>query len=259
MTPKNTQGNRNALKVPVMEDGWRGWSYGIFDCFSDPRECMCGLRSTTLMSLPYPNSLVISGLSSCCCCYTYSRNKRRLEHLETHGTPLREPVETCNHDCLSYGLFWLAAPALQVRLSFLSRTLGHRLSGFHRPLADLMCVGGTGSVEMPTATSLQVIVVTLAGSFKSIARSYWKSRASTSCTYICPVISCVTSSTRRMNMVFGQVVCPLARNVTRKATYFGTFKQGYHPQYKYSTSCNVVFPLRKWTSERMGLSASLRC
>ena len=155
MTPKNTQGDRNARKVPVMEDGLRGWSYGIFDCFSDPRECMCGLRSTTLSSLPYPNSLVISGLSSCCCCYTYSRNKRRLEHLETHGTPLRESVGICNHDCQCYCFFGLTAPALQVRLSFLSPwTLGHRLSGFHRPLADTMCVGGTRSVEMPSTTSL---------------------------------------------------------------------------------------------------------
>jgi hypothetical protein len=236
MTPKNTQGNRNALKVPVMEDGLRGWSYGIFDCFSDPRECMCGLRSTTLSSLPYPNSLVISGLSSCCCCYTYSRNKRRLEYLETHGTPLREPVGTCNRDCQLYGLFALAAPALQVRLSFPSPwTLGLRLSGFHRPSADMMCVGGTGSVEMLSKTSLSVFVATLVDSFKSIARSYWKSRASTNCIYICFVISCVTNSTRRMVMISGLVVCPLARNVTRgirrearKATYFGTFTDIIH-------------------------------
>ncbi|KAI0273895.1 PLAC8 family-domain-containing protein, partial [Russula aff. rugulosa BPL654] len=44
-------------------------------------------------------------LSCCCCCHVYSRNKRRLDHLETHGTPLREPVERYNHDCVSY--FWL--------------------------------------------------------------------------------------------------------------------------------------------------------
>ena len=59
MTPKNTQGDRNALRVPVMEDGLRGWSYDIFDCFADLRTCMCGLRSTTLLSLQYTNSLVI--------------------------------------------------------------------------------------------------------------------------------------------------------------------------------------------------------
>jgi hypothetical protein len=54
MTPKNAQngggGNRNALRVPVMEDGLRGWSYDIFDCFADRRTCMCGLRSSTLSS-----------------------------------------------------------------------------------------------------------------------------------------------------------------------------------------------------------------
>ena len=123
MTPKNTQngggGDRNALRVPVMEDGLRGWSYDIFDCFADRRTCMCGLRSTTLSStcrLQYPNSLVISGaLSCCCCCYVYSRNKRRFEHLERHGTPLREPVERYNRDCRWHCLL---APALQVRLSF---------------------------------------------------------------------------------------------------------------------------------------------
>jgi len=67
--------------------------------------------------LQYPNSLVISGALSCgCCFYVYSRNKRRLEHLETHGTPLREPVKWCNRDSLLSFLLGPAALALQVRL-----------------------------------------------------------------------------------------------------------------------------------------------
>ena len=33
-----------------MEDGLRGWSYDLFDCFADPRTCMCGLWPTTLLS-----------------------------------------------------------------------------------------------------------------------------------------------------------------------------------------------------------------
>ncbi|KAN0124416.1 PLAC8 family domain containing protein [Russula decolorans] len=98
MTPKNAQdgggGDRNALRVPVMEDGLRGWSYDIFDCFSDRRTCMCAL-------------------SCCCCCYVYSRNKRRFEHLETHGIPLREPVERYNRDCKWHFLLGQSAPALQ--------------------------------------------------------------------------------------------------------------------------------------------------
>ena len=52
MAPENAQnsgrGNRNALGIPVIEDGLRGWSYDLFDCFADRRTCMCGLRSTTL-------------------------------------------------------------------------------------------------------------------------------------------------------------------------------------------------------------------
>ena len=69
--------------------------------------------------LPYLNCLVVSGvLSCCCCCYVYSRNKRRLEHLESHGAPLREPVERFNRDCKWHCLLNQSAPALQVRLLF---------------------------------------------------------------------------------------------------------------------------------------------
>ena len=162
MTPMNAQnrggGDRNALRVPVMEDGLRGWSYDLFDCFADRRTCMCDLRSTTFSyrHLQYPDSLVISVVQSCCCgCYVYSRNKRRFDHLETHGTPLREPVERYNRDCKWHCLLGQAAPALQVRLSFPSPwTLVHRLSGFYRPSPGIMCVGGTGSVVMPSTTSM---------------------------------------------------------------------------------------------------------
>ena len=53
MAPENIQnsgrGNRNALGIPVMEDGLREWSYDLFDCFTDCRTCMCGLCLTTLV------------------------------------------------------------------------------------------------------------------------------------------------------------------------------------------------------------------
>ncbi|KAF8497555.1 PLAC8 family-domain-containing protein [Russula emetica] len=123
MTPKNTQnsggGNRNALRIPVMEDGLRGWSYDIFDCFADPRTCMCAL-------------------SSCCCCYAYSRNHRRFEHLERHGTPLREPVEACNRDCQWYCLFGQAALALQA----ISRYNVRRRYGIHGDAINDVLVSG---------------------------------------------------------------------------------------------------------------------
>ena len=51
-------GDRNALRIPVMEDGLRGWSYDIFDCFADRRACMCGLWPGQLLyrrHLQYPN------------------------------------------------------------------------------------------------------------------------------------------------------------------------------------------------------------
>ena len=83
----------------------------------------------------FPNSLATSGVqSTCCCCYVYSRNKQRLEHLERHGTPLREPVEKYNYDCkwhalLDCGLLCCVGGwALQVCLSFSSLYApGHRL------------------------------------------------------------------------------------------------------------------------------------
>jgi hypothetical protein len=45
MTSTNASGggDRNALKVPVGDDGLRDWSYGLFDCFADLRTCMWAL------------------------------------------------------------------------------------------------------------------------------------------------------------------------------------------------------------------------
>ena len=61
MTSNNVQsckgGDRNALKVPVFDDGSRSWSFGLFDCFSDLPTCMCGLRSINYRHLQFPGSL----------------------------------------------------------------------------------------------------------------------------------------------------------------------------------------------------------
>jgi hypothetical protein len=70
--------------------------------------------------LQYFNSLVNPGaLSSCCCCYVYGWNMRRLNHLETQGVPLREPFEMrTGPDCEGHCSLGKTAPVLQVRLSF---------------------------------------------------------------------------------------------------------------------------------------------
>ena len=67
-------------------------------------------------------SATLGALSTCCSSYVYSRNKRRIEHLERHGVPLPEPVERCNGDCSEHLLlhFHLLCWLTQVRLSFSS-------------------------------------------------------------------------------------------------------------------------------------------
>jgi len=79
--PATGGGDRNMLRVPVLADGLREWSFGLFDCFSDLPTCVA---------------------ATFCCCYVYAQNKQRYTHLETHGVPLRGPVERYGHDCLSY-------------------------------------------------------------------------------------------------------------------------------------------------------------
>ena len=89
------------------------------------------VRVTVYRHLQYPNSLATSGvLSTCCCCHVYSRNRQRLDHLERHGVPLREPVEGYNRDCKWH--LWLlcggAGWSLQVGLLFpFPYTPGHKL------------------------------------------------------------------------------------------------------------------------------------
>lgn len=53
MMPSNVGGDRNALRMPIMSDGLRSWSYELFDCFSDLPTCMYGLWSTTHHYLPF--------------------------------------------------------------------------------------------------------------------------------------------------------------------------------------------------------------
>jgi hypothetical protein len=159
MMPSNVGGDRNALKMPIMSDGLRSWSYELFDCFSDLPTCMYGLL-VNYPSLPaVPSSLPTSGvLSCCCCCYVYSQNKQRFVHLETHDTPLREPIRRYNHDCLSWFLLQCCLNAgwgLQVRSSFPSPWMPDRRYGFsRRPYPALMYAGAMESAATHAMTSL---------------------------------------------------------------------------------------------------------
>ncbi|KAN0139505.1 PLAC8 family domain containing protein [Lactarius tabidus] len=84
--PMGAGGNKNALNRAVGPDGQRDWSHGLFDCTED-----CGLCFH----------------ATCCSCVVYSKNKQRLEHLQSHGTPLPGGGERCTADCSIYGLLIL--------------------------------------------------------------------------------------------------------------------------------------------------------
>jgi len=70
-------GNRNALNLPVGNEG-RPWSFDFFDCFGDAGTC--------LLAYFVP-------------CVVYGQNKKRLEHLTTHGTPDPQSGELFSGDC----------------------------------------------------------------------------------------------------------------------------------------------------------------
>ncbi|KAI0249127.1 PLAC8 family-domain-containing protein [Lactifluus subvellereus] len=75
-------GNKNALNREIGADGKRDWSFGLFDCFST-----CGLCCWAVW----------------CPCVVYSKNKQRLQNLQTQGAPLSTGGETYNADCCIYG------------------------------------------------------------------------------------------------------------------------------------------------------------
>ncbi|KIJ93211.1 hypothetical protein K443DRAFT_112381 [Laccaria amethystina LaAM-08-1] len=70
-------GNRNVLNLPLDAEGKRDWSHGICDCFGDIGTCC---------------------LAWWCPCLAHARNKRRLDHLEAHGTPDPERGVRCSSD-----------------------------------------------------------------------------------------------------------------------------------------------------------------
>ncbi|KAI9450103.1 PLAC8-domain-containing protein [Lactarius psammicola] len=82
IAPMGAGGNRNALNREVGADGQRDWSFDLFDCTSE-----CGLCCW----------------ATWCPCVVYSKNKQRLRHLQTRGTPLPGGGERYNVGCCIYG------------------------------------------------------------------------------------------------------------------------------------------------------------
>jgi len=123
MVPTNVRGgDRNAYRVPVMGDGLRSWSFGLFDCLSD---------------LPIFLRSIVSP------CYVYSLNRQRLDHLETLGEPLQGRVEWFNHECISYAAlqFVNAGWALQaISRHDVRRRYGIRGDGFNDILTSGCCI-----------------------------------------------------------------------------------------------------------------------
>lgn len=75
-------GNKNALNRAVGPDGHRDWSFGLFDCFDECGVCCCAVW---------------------CPCVVFGKNKQRLNHLQSRGTPLAGGGESGDGDCAIYG------------------------------------------------------------------------------------------------------------------------------------------------------------
>ncbi|KAI0267421.1 PLAC8 family-domain-containing protein [Gloeopeniophorella convolvens] len=115
-------GDRNAQRVPIMGDGLRTWSFGLLDCFADLPTCV---------------------MSLCCPCIAYARNRHRFEHLERHGTPLRQEVEVYNQDCLAHLILGVinAGWGLQaISRSEVRQRYGIRGDAFNDVLSSVFCL-----------------------------------------------------------------------------------------------------------------------
>lgn len=80
--PMAAGGNRNVLNREVGVDGRRDWSYGLFDCTSECGTCCW---------------------AAWCPCVVYGKNKKRIQHLQSQGTPLPGGGERFNDDCCIHG------------------------------------------------------------------------------------------------------------------------------------------------------------
>ncbi|KAJ7282034.1 PLAC8-domain-containing protein [Mycena rebaudengoi] len=74
-------GNRNAANKPVDSDGTREWSNDLFDCFAE--------FGTFCLALWLP-------------CVVHGKNKQRLNHLKTHGSPDPDGGNCTNGACVAH-------------------------------------------------------------------------------------------------------------------------------------------------------------
>jgi len=79
--PMVVGGNKNVHNRPIGADGKRGWSFGLFGCFS-----RCGLWCCAW----------------CCPCVVYSKNRQRLRNLQQQGAPLPDGGKTYDDHCCIY-------------------------------------------------------------------------------------------------------------------------------------------------------------
>ena len=108
-------GNRNVLNCEIGADGKRDWSHGLFDYTDECGLCMSTSLVNSVVLLTDPISL--SGCwSTWCPCVVYTKNKQRLEHLQSRGTPLVGGGEALDGGCCLYAClgYFGCAFALQV-------------------------------------------------------------------------------------------------------------------------------------------------
>jgi len=86
--PMIPSGNKNALNREVGKDGLRDWSTNLCGCLDNSEFSTCCL-------------------ATCCPGLIFGRNKQRLRHLQTQGTPLPDGGTSVNADC---AIFCCLAP-----------------------------------------------------------------------------------------------------------------------------------------------------
>jgi PLAC8 family len=96
--------NSSSRPRKLGEDGKYDWSFCVCDCCS---ACgVCVYNKTNSINHLFTDHL---GCWACWCpCVVYTKNKQRLQSLQTEGTPLRGEGETFNFDCWMFCcvLYW---------------------------------------------------------------------------------------------------------------------------------------------------------
>ena len=102
MTNKQPQAHggmsvRNVKNVPYDKSGEREWSHGLCSCLAGPGTC-----TSLFLYCPHCRQLLIPFKGCCACfcpCVIYGKNRERLAHLESKGTPLPGGGSCCTGNC----------------------------------------------------------------------------------------------------------------------------------------------------------------